>query len=461
MTYYELLGIDPSIEDEKIAEAAEQAFTEKASELYQLKNDQKITYEEFRNRYAELKEAKRVLTDDALRQEYDNTVFEDDLEDEEKRDLSKTIKRTAVAAVVVGVIGLTLFLNKDNIASLFSKTGADSSDLGNKVTVEETYDREDESQIAVTDPTEETKETEAQEATVIDYGDIQDEALVRERVKVLISELNAAGVVNPTTVAPFTEDEIVALVQYASGVYTPSTMEEIDILHLNLLNLLISPLNTDPYLYHVVFASGNDSFNDIVMENAKNMKSIDFASAFAEYGENGVYPLTVWMQQKREQIYSSTDRDEINKIFVEVGQVMADIMKGNGCTITVYEDKQEKTYTFTSEQILANHASAMLLTIDAQLIFANKYEIRDENDKVVDSVQTQWEVYNKFNSTEEPDIVSLEEIEAWINNGCDYEWAIDSVLINGQTFGQRIQGDMEGMAQNNYAMNSENKTLSK
>ena len=103
----------------------------------------------------------------------------------------------------------------------------------------------------------------------------------------------------------------------------------------------------------------------------------------------------------------------------------------------------------------------MLITVDAQLIFANHYEIRNEKNEVVDEVQTEWLVYNKFNSEEDPDVVSLEEIEAWINNGCEYEWAIDDVLINGQTLGQRIQGDMEGMALNNYTMASNNPTLTK
>ena len=43
-------------------------------------------------------------------------------------------------------------------------------------------------------------------------------------------------------------------------------------------------------------------------------------------------------------------------------------------------------------------------------------------------------------------------MNAWVNNGCDYEWGIADVLVDGQTFGQRIQGDMEGMALNNYQM---------
>ncbi len=288
---------------------------------------------------------------------------------------------------------------------------------------------------------------------VKEYGDIMDDNLVQQRATALVNELNTLKVINPVTCVPYTVDECFALIKYANGVYVPATMEEIDVLHLNLLNLLISPLNTDQYLYHVVYASGNDDFKDLAEEAVDNVTPVNFAGAFAEYGENGVYPLTQWMQEKREEIYTTTDREEINKIYIEVGQVMADIMKGNGCTITVMENGKERTYTFTSEQILANHASAMLLTIDAQLIFANHYEIRDENDKVIDSTQTVWQVYNKFNG-EEPDQVSLDEIQAWINNGCDYEWGIEDVLIGGQTFGQRIQGDMEGMAQNNYAMHS-------
>ena len=126
--------------------------------------------------------------------------------------------------------------------------------------------------------------------------------------------------------------------------YIPSTIEEIDVLHLNLLNLLVSPLNTDAYLFHVAYVTGNEDFKDLAVEYAKDMKPINFAGAFAEYGTNGVYPLSVWMQQQREAIYSTTDREEVERIYNEVGQVMADLMKGNGCTITVTIDGKENTY---------------------------------------------------------------------------------------------------------------------
>ena len=86
---------------------------------------------------------------------------------------------------------------------------------------------------------------------------------------------------------------------------------------------------------------------------------------------------------------------------------------------------------------------------------------RDENNNIIDAVPSEYETYNKFNG-ETPDIVSMDEIQAWINNGCDTEWLIDeAILIDGQTFGQRIQGNMEGMAENNYYMYNNTKRLSK
>lgn len=305
---------------------------------------------------------------------------------------------------------------------------------------------------------------------VVDLGDVENDTLVRARAQELVDQMNAAGIVNPTTTVPYSVDEVFKLIKYANGVYTPATVEEIDILHLDLLNLMISQLNTDAYLYHVVFANGNNDFNNLLDPNVKN---VGFAEAFAEYGNNGVYPLIQWIQQKRFDMYSSTDREEINRIYREVGQVMADIMKGNGCTIVLKSGKEAKegiTYTFTSEQVLANHSSALILTTEAQLIFANHYQIRNENNEIIDEVSRTWEVYNKLNSDGvdangqpiiNPDIVSYEEINAWINNGCDYDWQIEDVLIGGQTFGQRIQSDMEGMALNNYKANSDNKSLSK
>lgn len=447
MNYYDILNIQTDATSDEIKVALENY----ENQLYEDRINDKISAQEFNDLIDEFEEIKKVLLNDDLRQEYDKKFAK-----RKKQNAGKGKKKTG--AVVAGAVAASLIVaaligtNADKISTLFRSTGGD-------VTVSQDVNQENNDYTSGNTSTGETAEAEdnievlEETPEPINYGDINDDALVTERATTLVNQLNDMGIVNPSTVTAYTVEEIKTLILYINGVYTPTTLEEIDVLHLNLLNLLISPLNVDPYLYHVVYASGNDDFKDMV--NPEAIKPIDFGSALAEYGTNGVYPLTEWIQQKREDIFKATDRETINSIYVEVGQVMADIMKGNGCTIKV----DDVEYTYTSEQILANHASAMLLTTEAQLIFANHYEVRDINDNVIDSVQTTWEVYNKFNG-DEPDHVTLDEIQAWINNGCDYEWGIDDVLINGQTFGQRIQGDLEGMAQNNYAMSS-GKTLSK
>lgn len=447
MNYYDILNIQTDATSDEIKVALENY----ENQLYEDRINDKISAQEFNDLIDEFEEIKKVLLNDDLRQEYDKKFAK-----RKKQNAGKGKKKTG--AVVAGAVAASLIVaaligtNADKISTLFRSTGGD-------VTVSQDVNQENNDYTSGNTSTGETAEAEdnievlEETPEPINYGDINDDALVTERATTLVNQLNDMGIINPSTGTAYTVEEIKTLILYINGVYTPTTLEEIDVLHLNLLNLLISPLNVDPYLYHVVYASGNDDFKDMV--NPEAIKPIDFGSALAEYGTNGVYPLTEWIQQKREDIFKATDRDTINSIYVEVGQVMADIMKGNGCTIKV----DDVEYTYTSEQILANHASAMLLTTEAQLIFANHYEVRDINDNVIDSVQTTWEVYNKFNG-DEPDHVTLDEIQAWINNGCDYEWGIDDVLINGQTFGQRIQGDLEGMAQNNYAMSS-GKTLSK
>lgn len=447
MNYYDILNIQTDATSDEIKVALENY----ENQLYEDRINDKISAQEFNDLIDEFEEIKKVLLNDDLRQEYDKKFAK-----RKKQNAGKGKKKTG--AVVAGAVAASLIVaaligtNADKISTLFRSTGGD-------VTVSQDVNQENNDYTSGNTSTGETAEAEdnievlEETPEPINYGDINDDALVTERATTLVNQLNDMGIINPSTGTAYTVEEIKTLILYINGVYTPTTLEEIDVLHLNLLNLLISPLNVDPYLYHVVYASGNDDFKDMV--NPEAIKPIDFGSALAEYGTNGVYPLTEWIQQKREDIFKATDRETINSIYVEVGQVMADIMKGNGCTIKV----DDVEYTYTSEQILANHASAMLLTTEAQLIFANHYEVRDINDNVIDSVQTTWEVYNKFNG-DEPDHVTLDEIQAWINNGCDYEWGIDDVLINGQTFGQRIQGDLEGMAQNNYAM-SAGKTLSK
>ena len=487
--YYETLGLN----EDATLEEVNNAFSRISMELYNQRISGKINAAEYKNKFEEIEIAHSTIVEhaktvaaekakDVVVETAKNKTEEDKKEKvvvettkeqpkvEEENNKKDTARgwKIATGVVTIALIASLLAGGLKGCSKLAKDTGAYITGCP---AVTETLN-DDPTKAEETQAEEPTvQETPAEETTtqedysdrqvVVDLGDVEDDTLVRARAQELVDQMNAAGIVDPVTTVPYTVDQVFALIKYANGVYTPETMEEIDVLHLNLLNLLISPLNTDDYLYHVVFANGNDDFNELLNSNPTH---VTFGESFAAYGENGIYPLVQWFEQKRVEIYSSTDREEINRIYREVGQVMADLMKGNGCTITLYDGKEAKEgieYHFTSEQVLSHHASAMIITTEFQLIMANHYEIRNELGEVIDEVPQTWEVYNKLNSDGvdengkpiiNPDIVTYDEMNAWVNNGCDYEWEIDSVLIDGQTFGQRIQGDMEGMAQNNYAM---------
>ncbi len=486
--YYELLGLN----EDATLEEVNDAYTRLRFMLFKEREAEKINrkvYAEKLNRLTEARDkiilaAEEKAAEVARAVEVEESLKEFEREEkqapqEEVPEKKKGLGVKIATGVLVVAIAAASIWGLKGCSKDFNRTGADVT--GSQPAVTETIgDKPENDETAVVEETpsateeskvEETQEDYANEQYIVDLGNVEDDALVEARAQELVDRLNSAGmlhVVNPETTVPWTVDEVYKLIKFANGVYTPETMEEIDVLYLDLLNLLISPINNEQYGWHVAYAAGTDEALQFI-DTENNLDHPVFGEAFAAYGENGVYPLVQWFEQKRVEIYSTTDREEINRIYREVGQVMADLMKGNGCTITLYDGKSAKegiTYHFTSEQVLANHSSALLITTEFQLIMANHYEIRNEFDEVIDQVDTTWEVYNKYNTDGvdengnaiiNPDIVTYDEMNAWINTGCEYEWGIDNaVLMDGQTFAQRIQGDMEGMAQNNYAMNHGN-----
>ena len=345
--YYETLGLN----EDATLEEVNNAFSRLSLELYNLRAEGKISAAEYKRRFREIElahssiieHAKEVAATKAQKvpvvvtpvkaEQKTEPQVEPEQENNQNGKKSGTGWKIATGVLTVALIASLFAGGLKGCSKQAEETGAYVT--GRPAATETLNDEPSKTdEVPVTE--EKPDETVEQETTaedysdrqvVVDLGNVEDDTLVRARAQELVDQLNAAGIVDPVTTVPYTVDQIFALIKYANGVYTPETMEEIDVLHLNLLNLLISPLNTDDYLYHVVFASGNDDFNELLNSNPTHAV---FGEAFAAYGENGIYPLVQWFEQKRIEIYSATDRETVNAIYREVGQVMADLMKGNG-----------------------------------------------------------------------------------------------------------------------------------
>ncbi len=308
------------------------------------------------------------------------------------------------------------------------------------------------------------EETLTQAETPVMENILNEDSLIQNALE-QEAEMEAANITNPVTGRRWTFQEIYELVKFMNGVFKPATVEEVDLKYFDALNFLSAPLSSETgseyVLYHILWAGGNDDYYKLIEDTEYH--HINFADLVSGYERNGAYPLMKWLDQKRYDIYTSKDRDEVNAIFREVGQLYADIQKGKSATI-IWDGNE---YTFNSQEILGDMASSLLYTIEFQQIMANHYQIfaTDDhgNEYLVEEVPATWLVYNPLNSSGvdenghpiiKPDEVTLDEMNDWLNNGCltideisvpiSY-WQIETVLHGGQTFGRRVQSNIEGV----------------
>lgn len=290
--------------------------------------------------------------------------------------------------------------------------------------------------------------------TVQNYGDIKDAALVQERATKLLDEINKAGMTNLTTGLPYTLEEIQTLILYVNGEYVPDTEEEATDLYTEFLNFICAPINIDHTLIQVAYLGGEESFKGTVEGYIQDQHRPDIVSAFI-YGETYAAPYLQWLQNKFYDMRYTTDRDEATRIFNEVFQSFADIMKGDGFVLD--------GVTYTEGNILGLDKVAV----------SNMYIFWGLNSEVFRTTATKdyFEVTNHLISAEpemQKDTASFDELGAWINGACDDELiAVDDQGLplvtsqgEGRTLGELTQINTIYRAKENY-LDVHSKTLSK
>lgn len=194
-------------------------------------------------------------------------------------------------------------------------------------------DTDDEQEVFIDTPSTSSTVTKTP-SPLVNYGDIADEELLNERVNNLLNELNAAGLYNMYTNAPYTFDELKDLILFMNGAYVPK--DELDAYTMvdRFLDLVLAPTNSDPLIYAVNYQGGEDSFKDIVSTNA-NMTRVNFVDNIL-FGNSTAKPYLKWLEDSYYQMLCTTDRETCKTIFESVIQSLADMIYGNGFTLDGY-----------------------------------------------------------------------------------------------------------------------------
>ena len=473
INYYNVLDINRDASGEEIDIAFDAA-------KYQLLDEYRNTTKESKKasivkQIKMVEEAYDVLSDSELRSEYDKATSQlivkkgelikvEDVEEADEELVEEANINWGKVGLTAGILALILATGiaryaigkhgkKDKIVA--------TNDTSITATVEDNSQNNTQDNTSVsTDNT--TVNTETQDDTRYSryYGDITDTQLVHQRAQTLADEYTNAGIINLNTGVPYTVDEVENILLYINGAYVPENEQDVYDMYTEWLNFICGPLNMESVIYQVNYRGGETSFQSIIEQNAANPKTFDLASA-ATYGQGNGYEYVEWLQTQYFKLLYATSEEEYNRIYSEVWQSWADIMKGNGYTFSV--DKSE--YTITEQELLQ----------DQNIGIANQISFWLFNFEVFRNTKTQeqFDVINKYISAvpeEQHDTVSIDEMFEYINAVCDQEayingidYAVDDednslhTMVNdvpGETWGVRVQSNTKAAALERLASKS-------
>ena len=354
---YEVLNVSHDATKDEVI----RAYAKKKNALQLERNSGTIETNEFISHLNELDEAKAILLDDDRRKAYDagNPIMQTGATTGSKPKNKKTVlKKVALGTCIVALAASIVGCSAWGISKLSDKKDKQNSDptatpyitmapteVPTEAPTEKTTEAPTEAPTEKTTeaPTEEQteaptpKETEAPVVPsdvpeMVNYGDAKDDALVTERATKLLEEMNANGLYNMGTNAPYTIDEIKTLIQYMNGAYKPQNEDEAYTLVDEFLNFAIAPLNSEQVLFSVQYQGGEDSFKDTVQGYIDNFTRINFVDNML-FGNSSAYPYLKWFEDQYNAMLCTTDREECTRIYDSMMQSLADMVYGDGFTL--------------------------------------------------------------------------------------------------------------------------------
>lgn len=352
---YDILGVSQTATTEEIVEA----YAAKKVELNTMHSNGEIETPDFINRLDELNKARETLTDATKRTAYNNEIALEstgaELGARPKRKthpaltaLTACILTVAIGSTAIGGYALGQYNARKNMNQSLAQTSISGEVVPGNHNPEPTPNESE----ATTEPeskeeTEPEKQTEAQTETepetqapvvdstvpeMVNLGDAKDDKLVTERATKLLEEMNAAGLYNMGTNAPYTVDELKTLIQYMNGAYKPQNEDEAYTLVNEELNFAVAPLNSEHVLYAVQYQGGEDSFKDTVQGFIDNFHRVNIVDNML-LGNTAAYPYLKWFEDQYNAMLCTTDRDECAKIYDSLMQSLADMVYGDGFTL--------------------------------------------------------------------------------------------------------------------------------